>query len=209
MEITALSQLDLNQSYTHLEYISWRFQERVELIMGKIFPMSAAPSTRHQQCSQALSFAFSKFFHGSGCGIFHAPFDVFFLGKEGIADTVLQPDLVVVCDRSKLKSKGCFGTPDLVVEIISPFSVARDLHEKYFIYDTFGVKEYWIVQPDSQTVTVHILNEHGRYQALKTKTFTDRLESSIFPGLEIDLDDLFENLVSEDEVEYAGVLRRI
>ena len=204
MEITSITQLNLNATYTHLDYISWKFRERVELLLGKVFLMSPAASTTHQHCSSILAREFGIFFKGSTCRVFQAPFDVFFLGENGAPDTIFQPDLVVVCDPQKLKERGCYGAPDLVVEILSPSSAARDVRDKYFIYEAYGVKEYWIVQPLGKTVTIHTLTSAGKFQPLKTCTLGDSIDSPLFHGLQIDLDEASEIAVSEPDIVYSG-----
>ena len=209
MEITSLSQLNLEKTYSHLEYLSWKFQDRVELILGKIFPMSPAANLRHQHCSALMIFTFLKYFQGTSCRALHAPLDVFFIGKDGLLDTVLQPDIIVVCDPAKLELKGCVGAPDLVVEILSPSTASRDVKDKYFIYETYGVKEYWIVQPEDKTVTIHTLTTEGKFQPLKMRTMGEKLESPLFPGLSVDLDETFKTQDWEVEPEYGKKLVRI
>lgn len=203
MDITSLGQLNPDLNYTHVDYLSWQCRERVELILGRIFPMAPAAGTPHQHCSRVLTYEFSRFFGGSDCLVFHAPFDVFFVGRAGIPDTVVQPDLVVLCDRSKLTLRGCFGAPDLVVEIVSPGSIARDLHEKFAIYESNGVREYWIIQPVDKTVTIHTLQPNGKYRPMKMLTVGDTVESPLFPGLAVDLQEAFRTLILEPEMGYV------
>ncbi|MEY3404730.1 MAG: hypothetical protein RL161_160 [Bacteroidota bacterium] len=209
MEITSLSQLNPDKTYSHLEYLSWKFQDRVELILGKIFPMSPAANLRHQHCSMMISASFVNYFKGTSCRALHAPLDVYFIGKDGLSDTVLQPDLIVVCDPSKLELKGCVGAPDLVVEILSPSTATRDVKDKYFIYETYGVKEYWIVQPEDKTVTIHTHTPEGKFQPLKMRSMGEKLESPLFPGLTVDLDETFKTQVWEEKEEYGNDLVRI
>lgn len=201
-DITSLDQLDPLGTYSHLEYLTWKFHERVELILGKISLLETAANLRHQQCSQVINVAFWNHLTGSGCHVFQAPFDVFFLGENGAPDTVLQPDIVVVCDVSKLNLKGCYGSPDLVVEILSPSTASRDLNEKYRIYEAYGVTEYWIVHPEEKTVTIHVRDGSGKFIALEKRGRGDRIGSPLFPGLEVNLDLAFENLIREDAVDY-------
>jgi len=209
MEITSLSQLNPQDTYSHLDYLSWTFPDRVELILGKIFPMSPAANVRHQQCSAVMMYKFMQYFEGKPCITLQAPIDVFFPGKDGLLDTVLQPDLIVVCDRAKLELKGCIGAPDLVVEILSPSSASRDVKDKYFIYETYGVKEYWIVQPEDKTLTIHTLTPEGKFQPLRMRTIGDKPESPLYPGLVVDLDEAFRNMVFDEEPEYGKELVRI
>jgi len=126
-----------------------------------------------------------------------------------LLDTVLQPDLIVICDPAKIELKGCVGAPDLVVEILSPSTATRDVKDKYFIYETYGVKEYWIVQPEDKTVTIHTLTPEGKFQPHKMRTIGENLESPLFPGLTVDLDETFKTQVWEQEPEYGKELVRI
>lgn len=110
--ITDINQLDLTKSYTYADYLTWQFQERVELIMGKIFKMSPAPTSRHQHVTMVISSGIYQFLKGKPCNVFPAPFDVTLPDVNGISNTVLQPDITVVCDlRLKLLSKGAKALP--------------------------------------------------------------------------------------------------
>lgn len=119
-EITSLSQLDPNGSYTYADYLKWKFKEQIELIKGKIMEMSPAPTSLHQRISMKLTLEFAKNFDNHNCRLYAAPFDVRFPDKQGNIKTVVQPDLCVICDVSKIDLKGCIGAPDLIVEILSP-----------------------------------------------------------------------------------------
>ena len=115
--------------------------------MGKIFKMSPAPSSQHQYIVMAISSGIYQFLKNKACKVFQAPFDVTLTDGFGIRNTVLQPDILMVRDPSKITKDGCHGSPDLIVEVISKSSVKKDLHEKYSVYENAGVKEYWIVNP--------------------------------------------------------------
>ncbi len=153
--------------FTYRDYASWPANERWELIDGVAYDMCAAPSRRHQGISVVLSMYFSNYFKGKPCEFYHAPFDVI-LPDEDSGDwrdsiTVVQPDLVVICDKSKLTDEGCLGAPDLVVEIISPYTSKKDIKEKFDLYEREGVREYWIVYPGDRAVQVYALTEEGYY----------------------------------------------
>lgn len=182
----------------------------MELILGKIFKMSPAPSSKHQQTSIALSTAFYNFLKGQACQVFSAPFDVILpiQGKGGSSSTVVQPDITVVCDPSNIKPHGCEGTPDLVVEIVSKYSVTRDLHEKYHVYELAAVKEYWIVNPNDYSLNIFLLDENGQYQPTKPLTHGDVARSAVLPGFELALDDLFIDVV-EEPLEYCTSAHRL
>ncbi len=151
-----------DQRFTYREYCSWPNDERWELIGGKAYNMSPAPSRRHQEISFELSGILREYLKGRDCKAFTAPFDVmlpdFPIGKEDEIDTVVQPDMSVICDSSKIIDKGCLGAPDLIIEILSPSTSKKDLNEKFQLYEKHGVKEYWIVDPGNMYFRVfHLL----------------------------------------------------
>jgi len=203
-QITNINQLDLNKSYTYADYLSWQIEERVELIMGKIFKMSPAPSSKHQYISSLINAAIVVYLKGKRCKTFAAPFDVSLPVKnsKGEPNTVVQPDICVVCDERMITEKGCEGVPELVVEIVSKSSVIRDLHEKYDLYELCGVKEYWIVNPNDKSLSIFTLDEKGKYIVSKPLTYGDYLKSKILPELEIDLNEIFQDVVKEPEEGY-------
>lgn len=193
--VTDINQLDLNGTYTYADYLLWRIEERLELIKGKIFKMSPAPSLVHQRISTQLQGTLFNFLKASSCDLFSAPFDVRLFNDKKSKDanrqiyTVVQPDLCVVCDTAKLDQRGCLGAPDLIIEILSPGNSSKEINEKFDLYEETGVREYWLVEPAENAVLVYVLNEEGKYIGLKPTTTT--LKSSIFPDLVIDLKDIF------------------
>ncbi len=193
--ITSLSQLDPNKQYSYADYLTWKFEERVELLRGFIAKM-AAPSSKHQAISMNLSFMFSKKLWKTPCKIYAAPFDVRLphfskkLNKQ--VTTVVQPDLCVICDPSKLDAKGCIGAPDLIIEILSPGNSKREMHDKFGIYEEAGVREYWLVQPAEKTVLRYVLNENGQFYGLRPMTEEGAISTTIIPDFEIDIKDIFE-----------------
>lgn len=203
-QITNINQLDLNKSYTYADYLTWKIKERVELIMGKVFKMSPAPTSRHQYISGLLNAAIIIFLKGNDCKVFAAPFDVSLpvTNKKGEPNTVVQPDLCIICDQRKITEKGCDGSPDLIIEIVSKGSVTRDLHEKYDLYEQCGVKEYWIVNPNDKSLSIFLLDEKGKYLVSKPLTYGDIVESDVLPGLALDLNEIFQDLVKEPEEGY-------
>ncbi|MEM7108860.1 MAG: Uma2 family endonuclease [Bacteroidota bacterium] len=194
--ITEFSKLDLDKTYSYADYLTWRFQDRVELIKGKVFKMTPAPSRGHQGISIALSAIVWNHFRGNPCQVYEAPFDVR-LSKNKTSDknakTVVQPDLCVICDPEKTDDRGCNGAPDLVVEILSPGNSKREMREKFEAYEESGVREYWIVNAMDKNVIIYLLNDQGIFVGLKPFIETDELVSSIFPELKIDLVEVFEN----------------
>lgn len=202
--VLLFDQLDLTKSYTYSDYLNWQFNDRVELILGKLFRMSPAPSAHHQHCVAALNATFYSFLKKKTCRVFPAPFDVVFPSPTGISNTVVQPDVTIVCDQTKITSQGCYGVPDLIVEVVSRTSVKRDLHEKYQLYEDAGVKEYWLVNPVDRSVIIFSLLESGKYQGSKPLTYGDIATSQVLPGLTVEVDDLFITLAEEEEVYYDG-----
>ena len=192
MEITSLSQLDLNKTYTYSDYLNWKLKERVELIKGKIFKMSPAPSAEHQRIATKMTGLFWSHFEGSTYQVFAAPFDVRLdVPSKGKNFTVVQPDLTIVCDPEKIDTKGCKGSPDLVIEILSPGNTQKEMKDKFEVYEEAGIKEYWLVEPNDKAVFVFVLNDQGKYQGLRPKTVDETISSSIFPELTIDLKRVF------------------
>ncbi|MDH2997309.1 restriction endonuclease [Pasteurellaceae bacterium LFhippo2] len=190
-EIVSLSQLDLNGSYTYADYLSWKLKERIEIIKGKIMEMSPAPNRLHQRISMKLTIGFAKVFDNHQCQLYSAPFDVRFLDEQGNIKTVVQPDLCVICDQTKLDHKGCIGAPDLVVEILSPGNSKREMKDKYELYQEQGVSEYWIVRPEEQNIQIFVL-ENGRYIGIQPVVEGDVVTSVKFPALSFDTTGLYD-----------------
>lgn len=190
-----LANLDLNKVYTYADYYKWKFDERVELIKGYIFKMSPGPNRLHQEISGGISFQLQKFLERSPCKVYMAPFDVRFPRKSK-ADkdiiTVLQPDICVVRDRSKLDDRGCIGAPDIVVEVLSPSNNKKELKNKYEIYEEAGVKEYWVVWPYEQTMIVYTLTD-GKFVSSPVISGGDILTSSVLPGFSLNISELFQD----------------
>lgn len=138
---------------------------------------------------------FWEYLKDKPCEVYTLPFDVR-LPEEGQdpgdAINVVQPDMVVVCDTQKLDDRGVIGAPDLVVEIISPATARRDLHEKFLLYEKHGVKEYWVVFPMEKVIDVYKLNEEGKYEKSGTYYRGDKLMVGIFPDLVLDLGEVLK-----------------
>ncbi len=191
--ITNINQLDLVSGiYTYADYLLWKFEERVELIKGKIFKMSA-PTVNHQRIVRKLSTAIDIFLKGKTCEVFIAPFDVRLPNKNITVNniyTVVQPDLCVVCDLEKIDAKGCVGAPDWVIEILSPGNSKKEVRYKYQLYEEAGVREYWVVRPEENEINIYVLEE-GVFRALPPFVKGDIINPIIFPELRIDTDELF------------------
>jgi Uma2 family endonuclease len=189
--VTNFSDLDLTKTYSYADYLLWQFQERVELIKGFILKMSPAPSTVHQTVVNNLTGILYINFRQKPCRVFQAPFDVRLSIPSAKKDTtVVQPDLCIICDENKLDSSGCNGTPDLMVEIISPNNSKHDVHTKFNLYQEAGVKEYWIVEPNDKIIFVYTLINH-EFIGLKPQVEGENIKSPLFPELEIALEDVF------------------
>jgi Uma2 family endonuclease len=176
--------------YTYADYLGWETDERYELIDGLPYAMSPAPGWFHESVSVEIVHKLRSFLEGKTCKVFSAPFDVR-LNADGADDTVVQPDVTVVCDRSKLsdKGKGCNGAPDLAVEILSPSSAKMDRIVKYKQYEKYGVREYWLVDPTHKTVEVYTLVS-GKYEKAAYAD-GDTVPVGVLPGCEVDLATVF------------------
>lgn len=192
MPITSLDQLDLNGTYSYADYLLWQFTERVELLRGKIRQM-AAPSVKHQRISIRFSRLLANALWQTACQVFAAPFDVRLtrMRDDKAVKTVVQPDLCVICDPSKLDERGCIGAPDLIIEILSPGNSRTEMRDKFELYQEAGVLEYWIVNPSEKMIQVFQLNEQGRYIGLPPVVEGDILTTPIVPNLEVDVTEVF------------------
>ncbi|AWG20883.1 restriction endonuclease [Flavobacterium faecale] len=189
--ITQFSDLDLTKEYTYSDYLLWQFSERVELIRGFIKKMSPAPSRNHQTISQNLNWKIYGFFQNHPCSVYVAPFDVRLPIQSAKKDTtIVQPDLCIICEESKLDDRGCNGAPDLIVEILSPNNSKHDLHTKFNLYQESGVKEYWLVEPEERMVLVYTL-KNGEYIGLKPFTEGELIKSPLFPDMNIAVEEVF------------------
>lgn len=189
---------DLSGTYTYADYLTWDWDQLAELIHGKIFKMSPAPGSRHQGISQNLSGQLWHYLRGKKCKVFAAPFEVRLPGPSKKKDnrdiiTVVQPDICVICDPSTIDERGCLGAPDWIIEILSKHTTTKDLNIKFDVYETAGVKEYWVVHPEEQTVLVYTLDERGKYKGhLKPFVRTDTISPLLFPDLHVNLEEVFE-----------------
>jgi Uma2 family endonuclease len=198
--ITDINQLDFEKSYTYADYLTWKFSERVELFKGRIFKMSA-PSRQHQKMSLVIERKIDGFLskNKATCELYHAPFDVRLplpahKIKGDKVDTVVQPDICVVFDLSKLDDSGCNGSPDLIIEILSPENSKKEMRDKFELYESAGVLEYWIVEPYKEYIIRYNLNKEGKYQGSPPMMEGMIITSEVLKGLEIDVTSLFDNL---------------
>jgi Uma2 family endonuclease len=195
--ITQLSELDMNGVYSYADYLTWQLAETIELVRGKIFPMSPAPRTMHQRIVLRLSsilFENLRTLPKGGCEVFVAPFDVRLpkLGHTGDREiyTVVQPDLCVYCDPAKVDERGGIGAPELVIEILSKGNIKYDKTTKRELYEETGVQELWLVYPNEEIVEVFLL-ANGQYGKPLVFENGEVLVSPQFPGLGIKLEQVF------------------
>ncbi|MGI4741921.1 MAG: Uma2 family endonuclease [Janthinobacterium lividum] len=195
--ITQFSQLDLSKSYTYADYLTWRFDEFVELIKGKVMQPMAGPSRLHQRYSIRISSEIYQFLKKSTCEVFTAPFDVRLVKSGANGDqqirTVVQPDICVVCDPAKLDDRGCVGAPDWIIEIVSPGNTSRDTKTKFDLYEENGVSEYWIVYPGLKTITAYVLDKE-EYKLAGEYIEPGLLPVATLPGLSLEWAEIFETV---------------
>jgi Uma2 family endonuclease len=180
-----------DQLFTYADYKGWELAEgeRFELIYGEAYGMSA-PNARHQEILVEISTQFHNYLRGKPCKVYPAPFDVRLFYKENESDdTVVQPDITVICDEKKRGYEGCRGAPDLVIEILSPSNTAIEMERKLKLYQEAGVREYWIVDPENKGLTVY------RFQEGAILTYTYKRDAlvpvGIFPDLSVSLEQVF------------------
>lgn len=190
-----------NERWTYADYLTWPDDERWEIIDGVAYPwngtqaMSPGPGKYHQSVSFEIARQLGNHLKGKKCRAFAAPFDVRFVSdaaqSDNYVETVVQPDILVVCDASKLDERGCKGAPDLIVEISSPSTGKMDLTTKYDLYERYGVKEYWIIHPAEQTLLVFKLDELGQYGAPERYAVDGNVPVALLGELVIDIGSVF------------------
>jgi len=183
--------------FSYKDYFQWDDEKRREIIDGIVYDMSA-PFRIHQEISMELSVRLHDFFKYKNCKVYAAPFDVRLSEIKDADDedifTVVQPDISVICDPSKLDKRGCNGSPDLVIEILSPSSAGMDMKIKRNLYEKYGVKEYWLVHPYDKIVMLYSHGKNGEYAKSEIYTKDDTLESKLFQELKIKLSDIFTSV---------------
>ena len=179
--------------YTLADVLTWDEQERIELIDGAPV-MMAPPSRAHQKISGELGRQLGNYLDGKKCEVYAAPFAVRLFEKSGDrpenVDTLVEPDLSVVCDPDKLDDVGCKGAPDLIIEVLSPSTQRHDRLVKYNLYQRAGVREYWTVDPTAKSVQTFVL-EDGHYTAASFGSPDDVLKVSVLDGCFIELSKVF------------------
>ena len=179
---------DPDVKYSYADYLTWPKEQRWELIEGVPHAM-AAPSTRHQRFVRKLTLQIGNFLEEKDCEVFPAPFSVY-LKHTNKEDTVVEPDLSVVCDPAKLDDRGCKGAPDLIIEVLSPTTARHDRVLKFNKYLEAKVMEYWIVDPERNVVEVFLLR--GNIYSAQAYLEDDVVPVWVLPGLVIDFKKVFE-----------------
>lgn len=183
----------LKKHFSYADYLNWPADERWEIIEGEAFNMSPAPTPQHQKVSFALSRIIADYLDDKTCELYPAPFDVKLSDEklDELVDTVVQPDISVICDQSRLDERGYNGAPTLIVEILSKSTASKDLSDKFFLYEKHGVKVYLIVNPWAETITVHQLGPEGKFIHPQTYAKGDDMPLEIFPGFSLNVDKVF------------------
>jgi len=182
------------EKYTYGDYLNWSENETWEIIDGVPYLMSPAPSRIHQEIIGELFLQIGNYLRGKSCKVYVAPFDVVLIEKnekEEDSMNVVQPDITIVCDKEKLNDKGCKGSPDMVIEIVSPSTASQDYVKKLNLYEKYGIKEYWIVNHKNNNIFVYTLDNNGQYSEVQVYNIKDEISVGIFDKLVIDLKQIF------------------
>ncbi|MCR8633350.1 Uma2 family endonuclease [Paenibacillus radicis (ex Xue et al. 2023)] len=185
-----MSNPDEKNFHTYQDWLTW--EGSWELINGKAYNMSPAPTSLHQFIVGELHFALRTFFQNRSCYVFVAPFDVLLSESEEYEspDHVTQPDLFVVCSKGQIAKNGCHGAPTLIIEVLSPSTALKDFNEKFNLYQKYKVQEYWIVDPGNRTAHVYSLQD-GSYQARHLYTEQEAIQSIVIKDLQVPMSRLF------------------
>lgn len=191
--VSEYAKLDLNKDYTYWDYLNWHFSERVELIRGKVVQMFSAASSQHQGILGGFHLQVGNLFKNAPCKVRLAPFDVRLNIPKGVKDsTVVQPDLCIICDMSKMNKRGCNGSPDFILEILSPSNSKHDLQVKFELYEEAGVKEYWIADPENKIILQYYL-QGDKYIGTAPKTEDMTITSYLFPEMTLHVANVFDD----------------
>jgi Uma2 family endonuclease len=187
---------DASYSYSYADYLQWKFKERLELIRGSIYKLSA-PSANHQLVTLELAKNLAIYLEAQPCHVFVAPFDVRLPRPGKTADklvkTVVQPDICVVCDKNKIDSRGACGAPDLVVEVFSSGNSRHDGRTKFELYEEAGVLEYWLISPEDEIIYVFLLDENKKLNSGKVYFPGDTISSVAVTGFTADVEQIFKS----------------
>lgn len=178
--------------YTYEEFlaIDKNCEDTLEFIDGEIFNQ-ASPSTAHQTISVNLTVELGSYFKGKTCRVFHAPYDVILKNDKEENPSKVIPDIAVICHKEGINDKNYIGVPTLIIEILSPSNEAHDLITKMNLYQRFGVKEYWIINPKIRALQIYHLNEVGMYEQFGIYKNAEQVSSAVFADLRFNLEDIF------------------
>ena len=188
--------LRTEKHYTYADYLQWPDDTRYELIDGEAFRMAPTPLIEHQEIAGEVYCQLANQLDGQPCRPYIAPVDVRLPRADeadAAIDTVVQPDVLVVCDPSKIDRRGVRGAPDWVLEVLSPSTAAHDQIAKRRTYERAGVREYWLVHPGDRTLTVYVL-ENGQYGRPEIYELKDATPIGVLPGVSIAWDALVTRL---------------
>lgn len=194
--VTSLADLDPNGTYSYADYLGWQIPEWLELLRGRVVQRVSTPVELHQRTVGELLYRFSAYLRRQPCQVRHGPYDVR-LPQPGTSTdeaiyTVVQPDICVICDPTKIEFRGCLGAPDLIVEVLSPGTAARDWKDKFDLYEEAGVGEYWIVDPLAQDLSAFVRDAGtGRYHLAGEYSQPGPLPCATLPGLGLEWEDVF------------------
>jgi Uma2 family endonuclease len=203
--VNSIDELDFSKTYTYADYYSWRFEERVELIRGKVFKMVNYPGatcmgTRHQTILGNIVYRCYDFLKRTDVAdVFMAPFDVRLIDKSSYdhdISNVVQPDISIFLDKNKIDERGAIGTPNIVIEILKTGDNRTELKEKFQLYEDFGVSEYWLIFSGELAILKYVLNNQGKFVPNRRPlTLGDKITTSVLPGFEMLVDDIFLGLL--------------
>lgn len=187
-----MDQAEKSKLYTYEDYVCYPEGERLEIIDGQVYAMVPAPSRIHQELITELVTLLNNHIKasGGGCKVYAAPFDVILTDSSDMNNSrnVVQPDISIICDRSKLSDNGCIGSPDMIIEIVSPYNPTNDYIRKLSLYSRYQIREYWIVNPLKKNVLVYKLDDSTTPDP-DMYSFKDRIPIGIFNGFLIDFND--------------------
>ena len=193
MRSSGFMALPQEKCYTFADIQAWDEDERIELVYGRLV-MMATPLRIHQKVSGELFSQLHEYLKGKKCEVYHAPFAVRPFEEDGDfpekVDTMVEPDISVICDPDKLDAFGCKGAPDLIIEILSPSTQRHDRVTKFNLYQRAGVREYWIVDPANPSVQSFIL-ENGGYKANDFKIAGEQIKVNVLEDCILDLSQVF------------------
>ncbi len=200
--MTALPQ-QTGSRFTYADYLGWSDDKRWELIDGVAYDMTPAPGVPHQRAVVELGRQLANSLEGKPCEVFVAPTDICLPGgerAEAEISTVVQPDVFVVCDPMKIEDRGIRGAPDFIIEVASPSTASKDQIVKADLYERHGVREYWVLSLPDRLLTIRVLGAEGRFAAPRFVEARGRVAASALPGLELELDPVFERPAGPDRV---------